>query len=142
MNGDGRAGLGLAEPACARIARCNEGDWVAVRAMTGPGYAYCEAGTGRRIDDLDDVIGALRRWRAAAPDTRAAVGEVRSTDEVTVADVVWSTTSVQRRLRVTDRVWERWADRKLVAEWHETGVLTLVSPLVDAELAGSARARL
>jgi hypothetical protein len=140
MDGDGRAGAALEQLVRARVERCNEGDWVAVRAMTGPGYAYCEAGSGRRIDDLDDVLGALQRWRVAAPDMRAAVRWVHAEADLTVADVVWSATLAQRKLCVADRVWARWVDRRLVAEWHEVGILSLVAPLVDDEPAAPAQA--
>jgi hypothetical protein len=135
VDADGRAGAELTRLLRARVGRCNEGDWAAVRALTGPGYAYREAGTGGRIDDLDDVVGALERLRAAAPDAHVAIGPVLTEGDVAVADLVWSATLSQRRLRVADRVWARWADGKLIAEWHEVGVLTLVAPLVDAELA-------
>jgi predicted ester cyclase len=120
----------------ARVASCNEGDWAAVRASTGSGYAYREAGTGGRIDDIDDVLTALERLRAAAPDTRVEVELVVAEGDVTVARLAWSATLAGRTLRVADRMWARWADGSLVAEWHEVGVLTLVAPLVDAELAG------
>jgi hypothetical protein len=128
---DGRAGADLARLVRARV----EGDWAAVRALTGPGYAYCEAGTGRRIDDVDDVLAALERLHEAAPDAHVAIGPVHAAGDVTVADLVWSATLAQRRLRADDRVWTRWADGKLIAEWHEVGILTMVAPLVDAELA-------
>ncbi len=131
MDADGRAGADLARLVCARV----EGDWATVRALTGPGYAYCEAGTGRRIDDVDDVLAALERLHEAAPDVHVAVGPVDAEEDVTVADLVWSATLAQRQLRVVDRTWTRWADGKLIAEWHEVGVLTMVTPLVDAELA-------
>jgi SnoaL-like polyketide cyclase len=125
----------LAQLVRARVAFCDEGDWAAVRALTGAGYAYCEAGTGGRIDDIDDVLTALGRLRAAAPDMRTEVGPVLTAGDVSVAELVWNATLAQRRLRVVDRVWTRWANGELIAEWHEVGVLTLVAPLVDAELA-------
>jgi hypothetical protein len=33
-----------------------------------------------------------------------------------------------------------WVDRRLVAEWHEVGILSLVAPLVDDEPAAQAQA--
>jgi SnoaL-like polyketide cyclase len=125
----------LAQLVRARVAHCNDGDWAAVRALTGAGYAYREAGTGGRIDDIDDVLAALGRLRAADPDTHIDVGPVLTEGDVSVADLIWNATLTQRRLRVADRVWTRWADGKLIAEWHEVGILTMVAPLVDAELA-------
>jgi hypothetical protein len=119
----------------ARVACCNEGDWVGVRALTGTGYAYREAGTGGRIDDIDDVLTALGRLRAADPDAHIEVGPVVTGGDVTVSELVWSATLGHRRLRLVDRVWMSWADGKLVAEWHEMGMLALVARLVDAELA-------
>ena len=121
----------LAQLVRARVACCNEGDWAAVRALTGAGYAYREAGTGGRIDDIGEVLAALERLRAAAPDTHIEVGHVVADEDVTVAQLVWTATLRQRRLRVVDRVWARWADGELVAEWHEVGILALVAPLVD-----------
>jgi SnoaL-like polyketide cyclase len=124
-----------------RVAFCNEGDWTALRALTGAGYAYREAGTGGRIDDIDDVLTALARLRAAAPDLHIEVQQVLTDGDVTVAQLVWSATLAQRRLRLVDRMWTSWADGKLIAEWHDVGVLTLVAPLVDAELASAAPGR-
>jgi hypothetical protein len=126
-------GTELAQLVRARVAHCNEGDWAAVRALTGAGYAYCEAGTGGRIDDIDDVLAALERLRAAVPDTRAEVGPVLGEGDVTVAELVWSATIGQRRLRVVDRMWARWADGKVVAEWHETGVLALIGQVAHRD---------
>jgi predicted ester cyclase len=120
----------------ARVSSCNEGDWAAVRALTGAGYAYREAGTGGRIDDIDDVLTALQRLRAAAPDTHIEIEHVLTEGNVTVAQLVWNATLAGKRLRVVDRMWASWADGTLTAEWHEVGVLTLVASLVDAELAG------
>ncbi|TWF75962.1 putative ester cyclase [Pseudonocardia hierapolitana] len=104
--------------------------------MTGAGYAYCEAGTGGRIDDIDDVLAALERLRGAVPDTRAEVGRVLGDADVTVAELVWSATIAQRRLRVVDRMWARWADGKVVAEWHEVGVPALIALLAGRDPAG------
>jgi predicted ester cyclase len=126
-------GTELAQLVRARVAYCNEGDWAAVRALTGAGYAYCEAGTGGRIDDIDDVLAALERLRAAVPDTRAEVGRVLAEGDVTVAELVWSATIEQRRLRVVDRMWARWVDGKVVAEWHEVGVPALIGQLAGRD---------
>jgi predicted ester cyclase len=123
----------LAQLVHARVACCNAGDWAGVRALTGAGYAYREAGTGGRIDGIDDVLAALQRLRSAAPDTQIEVELVLSEGDVTVAELVWRTTLAQRRLRVADRVWARWVDGKVVAEWHEVGVLALTAPLVDRD---------
>lgn len=123
----------LAQLVRARVACCNEGDWAAVRALTGAGYAYCEAGTGGRIDDVDEVIAALERLRAAAPDAHIEVGHIVADGDVTVAQLVWTATLRQRRLRVVDRVWARWADDEVIAEWHEAGILALVAALVGGE---------
>lgn len=117
------------------MAFCNEGDWTALRALTGAGYAYREAGTGGRIDGIDDVLTALERLRAAAPDVHIEVGQVLTEGDVTVAQLVWSATLAERQLRVDDRMRACWADGMLTAEWHEVGVLTLVAPLVDAGMA-------
>jgi hypothetical protein len=125
----------LAQLVRARVAYCNEGDWAAVRALTGAGYAYCEAGTGGRIDDIDEVLTALGRLRAAAPDTHTEVEVVHTEGDLAVAELVWNATLMERQLRVVDRVWTRWADGKVIAEWHEVGFLTLVAPLVDAAVA-------
>jgi hypothetical protein len=119
-----------------RVACCNGGDWAGVRALTGAGYAYCENGTGGRIDDVDEVLTALRRLRAAAPDAHVEVERVLAQGEVTVAELVWGATLGQRRLRVADRMWARWVDGAVVAEWHEVGVLGLVAPLVATEVVG------
>lgn len=123
----------LAQLVRTRVACCNEGDWAAVRALTDAGYMYCEAGTGGRIDDIDDLLAALERVRAAAPDAHAEVGRVLSEGDVTVAELVWSATLAQRRLRVVDRMWARWAGGKVVAEWHEVGVPALIARLADRE---------
>jgi predicted ester cyclase len=122
----------LAQLVHARVACCNGGDWAGVRALTGAGYAYREAGTGR-IDDIDDVLAALERLRAAVPDMQAQVGPVHGEGDVTVAELVWSATPQQRRLRVVDRVWARWVDGKVVAEWHEVGVLALIARLAGLD---------
>lgn len=100
--------------------------------MVGPGYAYCEAGIDRGIDDLDDVITGWRRLKAACPDLHGDVGYVHVEGDVTVAEVVWSATHAGKRVRVVDRVWTHWAGGLLVAEWHETGILSLLDPLLRA----------
>jgi hypothetical protein len=134
MRGGNGSVTDIAQLARAHLAHCCSGNWAALRAMTGRGYAYCEAGTGRRIDDIDKVLAAWQRLRAAAPDVYGSIGQVLTESDVTVADVVWSATLLERQLRVADRVWARWEDRRLVAEWHEVGILSLVAPLVDAQL--------
>jgi predicted ester cyclase len=116
-----------------RVTCCNEGDWAGVRALTGAGYAYCEAGTGGRIDDVDEVLTALERLRAAAPDSHIEVERVLTDGDVTVAQLIWSATLMRRRMRVVDLAWAHWADGKVIAEWHEVGILGLVAPLVAAE---------
>jgi predicted ester cyclase len=123
----------LAKLVHARVACCNGCDWTGVRALTGAGYAYREAGTGGRIDDIDDVLATLERLRAAVPDMQAEVGPVLGEGDVTVAELVWSATLEQRRLRVVDRMWARWVDGKVVSEWHELGVLALIARLAGPD---------
>jgi hypothetical protein len=125
----------LAHLVRARVACCNGGDWTAVRALTDPGYAYCEAGTGGRIDDLDDVLVELERLREVAPDAHVEVERVLVHEGVAVAELVWSATLLERRVRVADRAWFHWEDGAVVAEWHEVGVLGKFAPLVAAEQA-------
>jgi predicted ester cyclase len=106
--------------------------------MIGPGYTYCEVGIDRGIDGLDNVIAGWRRWKAACPDLHGDVGHVHVEGDVTVAEVVWSATHTGagpvpptgKRVRIVDRVWTHWAGGLLVAEWHETGVLSLLDPLL------------
>jgi hypothetical protein len=46
----------------------NTGDWETTHDLFGPGFLYDETGTGRHLDDVEEVMAALHAWKAAFPD--------------------------------------------------------------------------
>lgn len=66
----------------------NRSDWAGYRALTGPGYAYEEAGTGRRVEDVAAVLVGWGRFKTAFPDAVAEIVQIRSEGDVAVVGVI------------------------------------------------------
>ena len=108
----------------------NRADDDAVRALTGPGYAYEEAASGRRVHGIDAVLAEWTRLRGTYPDARAELCSVEVRGQTTVAWVRWRATGVRgvaqdRRLELWDVVSVRWRDGRAVGERHGLGLLSV-----------------
>ncbi len=132
----------LSDLARSTITAFNEADWPAARDLSGPGYVYEETGTGRRIDDLDELEKVLQEWRAAFPDVRGEVLRVVEEGDTTVMEVRWTGThdgpldlgdhvlpASGRHLETLATVWQRWADGRIVEERHHLDVLTMLGQI-------------
>lgn len=123
----------------ASLERCNEGDLDGVRQLMGPGFVYEETGTGRRLDDIDEVIGVFRAWRTALPDVRGTLERMVVDGSTVAMELVWRGThtgtlvtpngdlpATGRPVQVRATMWQEWRDGLLVAERHHLDVLSLL----------------
>jgi steroid delta-isomerase-like uncharacterized protein len=118
----------------------NQSDWEAVRSAIGPGYVYDETGTGRRIDDIDELIGALQAWKAAFPDIKGEITRTLVAGDTVAMEISWRGTQTgdldtgagvipasNNYGEVWATMWQRWDDDgKLVAERHHLDMLTML----------------
>lgn len=127
---------------CTVIGCWNRSDWSSYRALTGPGYVYEEAGTGRRITDTEAVLVAWVRLRTAFPDATVEIVQLHAEDDVAVAGVIWRATQTgplhtdvgspsYKKLQVWDLITMHWQHRRVVSERHDLGFLSLVAPLLE-----------
>ena len=133
----------------------NRSDWAGCRALTGPGYVYEEAGTGRRLDDVGAVLAGWRRLKTGFPDAAAEIVQLRSEPEVTIAGVIWRATQTgplhtaagvespsSKKIQVWDLITMSWNGGKVVGERHQMGFLSLMAPLLEgAAPAGTGHGR-
>lgn len=120
----------LEQAARALVDAWNRADDDAFRALTGPGYAYEEAASGRRVHGIDAVLAEWTRIRSTYPDARAELYSVEVRGQTTVAWVRWRATGVRgvaedRCLELWDLVSVRWHDGLAVGERHRLGLLSV-----------------
>jgi hypothetical protein len=151
-NEDDRAGApatGLADRARAVVDCWNRSDWTAYRALLADGFCYTELGSGRCVDDVDELLAGWRRTKAAFPDAEAEVVDVLERDHAALVGLVWRATHrgavrtpqgpespSYARLRIADLVVLTWRDEQLVEERHRLGfpsVADVLSPVVAGE---------
>jgi predicted ester cyclase len=126
----------------------NRADWSTYRALASPGYSYEEAGSGRRIDDIDAVAADWRRVRTVFPDVRAEIVDVLAHGDNSVVGLVWRATHSApvdtpdglespsyKRIRIGDSVALTWHDSRLATERHHLGFLSVLAavPAVTGE---------
>lgn len=134
----------LEKLACTVVECWNRSDWAGYRSLTGPGYVYEEAGTGRRVDGVDGVLVGWGRLKTAFPDAAAEIVQMQAEADVTVAGVIWRATQTgplltvagiespsHKKVQVWDLVAMQWRDGKVVTERHQLGFLSLMAPLLD-----------
>lgn len=122
----------------------NRSDWAGYRALSGPGFGYEEAGTGRRVADVEAVLVGWDRLKTGFPDATAEIVQVRSEPGVTVVGVIWRATQngplctatgieppSYKKVQVWDLITFRWLDGLVVRERHQLGFLSLMAPLLD-----------
>lgn len=68
----------FAQLAEAVIAAFNAADWEQLRATVAPDVVYTEAGTQRRVENLEDYLQLLQGWKQAIPDAQGIVHEAIS----------------------------------------------------------------
>jgi hypothetical protein len=120
----------------------NRADWPACRALAAPAYRYEEAASGRRIDDIDDVVADWRRLRAVFPDVDAEIVDVLAHGDTSLIGLVWRATHTtpvhtaagprapsDKRIRVGDSVSLTWDGARLVTERHQLGILSVLTVL-------------
>jgi hypothetical protein len=129
----------------------NRADWITYRALTAPGYRYEEAGSGRRIDDVDVVLAEWRQVRGVFPDVSAEIVDVLNHGDRSVVGLVWRATHSApvdtpdgvespsyKRIRIGDSVAMTWHGRLLVTERHHFGFLSVLAA-VPAVTGGEGR---
>jgi predicted ester cyclase len=122
----------------------NRSDWSAYRALSGPRFVYEEVGSGRRVEDVDELLMGWQRLRAAFPDASAEVVDVLVRGDVTVAGLVWRATHTglvltadgiespsYKKLQVADVISTRWRDEHIVSERHNLGFMSVVAPVLE-----------
>jgi steroid delta-isomerase-like uncharacterized protein len=122
------------------LERFNEGDLDGVRQLMGPGFVYEETGTGRRLDDIDEVIAVFRAWRTALPDVRGTLERMIIDGGTVAMEFVWRGTHTGtlvtptgdlpptgRPVQVRATMWQEWRDGRLVSERHHLDVLSLLA---------------
>lgn len=122
----------------------NRSEWQAYRALTAAGFVYEEAGTGRRVEDVEDVLTGWRRLKAAFPDATAEITRVDMRDDMALASVVWRATQTGplrtavgveapsfKRVQAWDVISMQWRQERLLVERHQLGLLSLLAPLID-----------
>lgn len=135
--------VGLEQLTRAVIESWNQADWASYRALTGPGFVYEEAGTGRRVTDLEDLLAGWRRLKCAFPDATAQITYIHADDDLTVACVIWRATQTgplptttgpeppsYKKVQVADLIAMRWQHHQVVFERHHLGFLSLMAPLL------------
>ena len=127
------------------VACWNREDWDAYAGLAGPGFAYEEAASGRRVEDLDAVLAAWRRVREAFPDATADVVDVLVRGAVTVTGVVWRATHTgpvqtpaglesptYMKVHLADVITTTWRDGRMVTERHNLGFPSVLAPVLVA----------
>ncbi len=130
----------------------NRSDWAGYRALTGPGYVYEEAGTGRRVEDVAAVLAGWGRLKTAFPDAAAEIVQMRSEGDTAVTEVIWRATQTgplytatcvespsYKKVQVWDLITMCSQHNRVVTERHNHGFLSLMAPLLDG--AGSTTRR-
>lgn len=56
------------------------------------GGVYSEVGTGRRLSGKDEILEALRGWRAAMPDVRGTVTNAVASGNTVLLEITWEGT--------------------------------------------------
>jgi steroid delta-isomerase-like uncharacterized protein len=120
----------------------NAGDWETTRGLFGPGFVYDETGTGRHVDDVEEVMALLRGWKAAFPDVAGEITRVVTEADSGALEIIWRGThsgpldtgagtlpATGRSVEVWATMWGRWQDGRLVAERHHLDVLTMMMQL-------------
>lgn len=124
------------------ITAFNVNDWDGVRALCAPGYVYDETGTGRRLTDLDQVIDALKGWKAALPDCTGEVLRVVGEGDTIAMEIRWTGTQTGpmpvgdavlppsgRKIDVLGTMWQRWQGDQMIEERNHLDVLTMLGQL-------------
>ena len=76
----------------AAIDAYNAEGWDGWRKLHAPDVQYDEVSTGRRMSGQDDILEALRGWRAAFPDGRGEVTNAMVQGDTVVIEVTWTGT--------------------------------------------------
>lgn len=134
---------GREQLARAVIESWNHADWAGYRALTGPGFVYEEAGTGRRVTDVENLLAGWRRLKGAFPDAAAEITRIQVESDLTVAYVIWRASQTgplptatgpeppsYKKIQVADLISVRWQHHKVVFERHHLGFLSLMAPLI------------
>ena len=120
----------------------NAGDWETTRELFGSGFVYDETGTGRHLDNVEEVMAALQAWKAAFPDGTGEITRVVTDADTGVLEIIWRGTHsgpldtgagtlqpTGRSIEVWATMWGRWKDGRLTAERHHLDILTMMMQL-------------
>jgi steroid delta-isomerase-like uncharacterized protein len=70
----------------------SQGDWERYRQIHAPDAVYDEAGTGRRVEGIEEIIEVNRSWREAFPDAKGTVGKVNASGDTVTVEITWEGT--------------------------------------------------
>jgi steroid delta-isomerase-like uncharacterized protein len=134
--------MGAHDAAMRLVDAFNEGDWDALRAAVVPDVVYLEAGTGRRVEGVDDYIALCRGWKEAFPDVRGTVERSLEGEDVVAQDVIWEGTHTGplatpngtippsgRRVSVSATVWANERDGRVAEVRHHLDVMALMAQI-------------
>jgi len=120
----------------------NRGDWEAMRSCCAPAMTYEEAGTGRRVEGVEEYLAVCRGWREAMSDVRGAVRTTVVGDGEVAQELVWEGThdgplvtpagtvpASGRRVRVTATLWSSVGPEGVSRVRHHADMLLLMQQL-------------
>jgi steroid delta-isomerase-like uncharacterized protein len=120
----------------------NESNWDAVRANCTPDTAYSETGTGRRLEGIDALLGAIREWKAAFPDLTGQVLRAAESADTVVIEVHWKGThsgpldtpagtlpATGRTVDTLGTMWITVTDGRISAETNHLDALSLLAQI-------------
>jgi len=123
----------------------NCSDWTTYRAAAGTGFVHEERSSGRRIDDIEVVVGHWQRLKAVFPDSAAEIVAIEQLGGCAVAGVIWRAVQsaptcdgtrleppTYKTITVRDVITMCWQDGLLESEQHQLGFLSLMAPLLDS----------
>ncbi|MEJ7813086.1 MAG: ester cyclase [Gemmatimonadaceae bacterium] len=70
----------------------NAADWDRQKEICTPNVTYEEAGTGRRIEGVEEYMELGRQWRAAFPDARGTIHSAVGSGDTAAVEITWAGT--------------------------------------------------
>jgi steroid delta-isomerase-like uncharacterized protein len=134
--------MGAHDAAMRLVDAFNEGDWDGFRDAVTPDVVYVEAGTGRRVEGVDDYVALWRGWKEAFPDVLGTVERSLEGEDVVAQDIVWEGThsgplatpngivpASGRRVSVPATIWATERDGRIAEVSHHLDVMGLMAQI-------------
>ena len=124
------------------VAAVNRGELESLRQLVTADHVYEETGTGRRCEGADELIAALRDWRAACPDLTGEITGLVVDGGTVVLELTWRGTQTgplrgpAADIPPTDRpfetracLWQEWDGAAMRRQRHHLDLFTLLTQL-------------